>query len=161
MNQIAGEVTGVEAHGSVAIMDVAAGHVQLTATLLGNPQQLAAWTIGQPVVLLFKETEVALAKNLSGDISLRNRLPGYIVSIEMGQVLTRVHLLLAAADGSCPVQTEGVAKADNALVQVSSVITTRSAKKLLLTVGDKVEALVKSNEMSVLPRPDVAGMIAI
>lgn len=161
MNQLAGYVTGVEAHGSVAIMDVAAGHLQLTATLLGNPQQLAAWTIDQPVVLLFKETEVALAKNLSGDISLRNRLPGYIVSIEMGQVLTRVLLLLAAADGTCPVQIEDAGEADNTFAKVSSVITTRSAKKLLLAVGDKVEALVKSNEMSVLSRTDDAGMIAI
>ena len=161
MNQIPGRVAAIEAYGSVAIMDVAAGHLQLTATLLGNPQQLAGWVIGQAVVLLFKETEVALAKNLSGEISLRNRLPGYVEVIEMGKVLTRVKLLLAMADGTCPCLQEGVNPADAESVYVSSVITTRSAKKLQLKVGDLVEALVKSNEMSVLSRAQASkGLLA-
>ncbi|MEB0284884.1 hypothetical protein, partial [Sphingomonas sp. 10B4] len=68
--------------------------LQLTATLLGSAQQLATWQAAQPVQMLFKETEVALAKNLQGQISLRNRLPGRIVEIEWGQLLTRVLVLL-------------------------------------------------------------------
>lgn len=140
MNQLSGRITGIDAHGSVAIVDVAAGDLQLTATLLGSPEQLSGWQPGQTVRLLFKETEVALAKNLSGQISLRNRLPGRITDIAWGQLLTRVQLQL-----------------DGAAAAVSSVITTRSARKLELALGDQVEGLVKSNEMSLLAQDAAEG----
>jgi molybdate transport system regulatory protein len=85
-----------------------------------------------PVTLLFKETEVALAKNLSGLISMRNRIPGRVKTIERGQLLTKVTL---DADGHT----------------VESIITTRASHALALAIGDAVEGLVKSNEMTVVP----------
>lgn len=131
MNTLTGYIAAIEAHGSIAIVDVAVASHSFTATLLGNAEQLAAWKIGQAVRLLFKETEVALAKNLSGQISMRNRLPGIVTFLEVGQVLTRVVL-------------------DMQGIQISSVITSRSARSLQIALGDVVEGLVKSNEMSLL-----------
>ncbi|MDO8653241.1 MAG: TOBE domain-containing protein [Undibacterium sp.] len=131
MNSLSGHIVSIEAHGSVAIVDVAVATHRFTATLLGSAEQLASWKIGQSVRLLFKETEVALAKNLSGQISLRNRFPGSVTKIEIGQVLTRV-----------------IINMNN--VEISSVITSRSARGLQLALGDQVEGLVKSNEMSLL-----------
>lgn len=131
MNMLSGHIAAIEAHGSVAIVDVAVATHRFTATLLGNAEQLARWEIGQAVRLLFKETEVALAKNLTGLISMRNRLPGTVTALEIGQVLTRVVL-------------------DMQGIRISSVITSRSARSLQITVGDAVEGLVKSNEMSLL-----------
>lgn len=133
MNTLSGHIAAIEAHGSVAIVDVAVASHSFTATLLGSAAQLACWEIGQPVQLLFKETEVALAKNLSGQISMRNRLPGIVSAIETGQLLTRV---LLDMDG----------------IVISSVITSRSARGLQLAVGDRVEGLVKSNEMSLMAK---------
>lgn len=131
MNKLAGVIAAIEVHGSVAIVDVAVANHRFTSTLLGSAEQLACWEIGQAVQLLFKETEVALAKNLSGQISMRNRLPGTVTAIESGQVLSRV---LFDMDG----------------IAINSVITTRSARGLQLAVGDLVEGLVKSNEMSLM-----------
>ena len=131
MNSLSGHIISIEAHGSVAIVDVAVATHRFTATLLGSAEQLASWKIGQSVRLLFKETEVALAKNLSGQISLRNRFPGSVTKIEIGQVLTRVIINM----NNC---------------EISSVITSRSARGLQLALGDQVEGLVKSNEMSLL-----------
>ena len=131
MNILSGHIAAIEAHGSVAIVDVSVAAHRFTATLLGSPEHLASWKIGQSVQLLFKESEVALAKNLSGQISLRNRLPGTIVAIEVGQVLTRAII-------------------DMNGLMISSVITSRSARGLQLAIGDQVEGLVKSNEMSLL-----------
>ena len=131
MNSLSGHIISIEAHGSVAIVDVAVATHRFTATLLGSAEQLASWKNGQSVRLLFKETEVALAKNLSGQISLRNRFPGSVTKIEIGQVLTRV-----------------VINMNN--FEISSVITSRSARGLQLALGDQVEGLVKSNEMSLL-----------
>jgi molybdate transport system regulatory protein len=131
MNILSGHIAAIEAHGSVAIVDVTVAEHRFTATLLGSPEHLANWKTGQSVQLLFKESEVALAKNLSGQISLRNRMPGTIVAVEVGQVLTRA---IIDMDG----------------LMISSVITSRSARGLQLAIGDQVEGLVKSNEMSLL-----------
>jgi molybdate transport system regulatory protein len=131
MNTLTGVIAAIEAHGSIAIVDVAVASHRFTATLLGSAEHLEAWEIGQAVRLLFKETEVALAKNLSGQISMRNRLPGIVTKLEIGQVLTRVVL-------------------DMQGIQISSVITSRSARSLHIAIGDAVEGLVKSNEMSLL-----------
>jgi len=139
MNRLQGVISAVEAHGSVALVDVSAGHLSLSATLLGNPLQLATWASGQGVCVMFKETEVAIAKQLSGDISLRNRIPGRILHIDGGQILTRI---LMAVDGL-------VNESSQDAVTLSAVITTRSAQRLQLAVGDLVEALIKSNEMTI------------
>jgi molybdate transport system regulatory protein len=131
MNRLPGQIAGVEAVGSIALVEVAVRARRYTATLIGAGSELASWPEGMPVTLLFKETEVALAKNLSGLISMRNRIPARIAAIERGQLLTRVTL---DADGHT----------------IESIITTRSSHSLALAVGDMVEGLVKSNEMNVV-----------
>lgn len=144
MNQINGHITAIDHEGSIALLDVALGDLRLSATIWGEAQALSLWKIGQPVRVQFNEMEVAVAKNLSGQISLRNRLPGVIKSLEWGRILTRVCFL---------VQTAGVE------IVLDAVITTRSARHLQLSVGDQIEGLVKSNEMHVVATAmlDVGG----
>jgi molybdate transport system regulatory protein len=132
MNRLPACIALVQTHGSVALVEADLGGHKLIATLIGAGEEAAAWTDGMPVTLLFKETEVSLAKNLSGLISLRNRLPCTVTAIERGTLLTRVTL-----------DVEGHA--------VESIITTRSSHVLSLAIGDAVEALIKANEMSVMP----------
>jgi molybdate transport system regulatory protein len=132
MNKLPGKIAQVETHGSVALVDVAVGERRFTATLVGASDEVATWPAGMAVMLLFKETEVALAKNLSGLISMRNRLPGAVTAIERGRLLTKVTL---DVDGHI----------------IESIVTTRSTHALALGVGDAVEGLVKANEMTVMP----------
>ncbi|SNS41491.1 molybdate transport system regulatory protein [Noviherbaspirillum humi] len=132
MNRLPGEIVKVDAAGSVALVEVAVGRHHFTATLVGSGEEAAAWPPGMGVTLLFKGSEMSLAKNLSGMISLRNRLPGTIRSIERGSLLARVML-----------DFEGHA--------LESIITARSCDAMQLAVGDQVEGLVKANEMSLLP----------
>jgi molybdate transport system regulatory protein len=131
MNKISGRITTIEVCGSIALVDVEIGARTYTATVLGDSQAVACWQVGAAVALLFKETEVAIAKNLSGSISLRNRFKGEVTALELGQVLSKVQFNV---DG----QT------------ISSIITTRSAKQLQLALGDEIEGLVKANEMTVV-----------
>lgn len=135
MNQINGHILAIDHEGSIALLDIELGDLRLSATILGEAQTLCLWKIGQPVQLQFNEMEVAIAKNLSGQISLRNRLPGTIMALEWGRILTRVSFQVPAAG------TE---------MLFDAVITTRSARHLQLAVGDQIEGLVKSNEMHVL-----------
>lgn len=132
MNELNGAILTIQRHGSVAVVDVEVAGNSLTAMLLGSAAVLQEWQVAQQVRLLFNETEVALAKSRQGDISMRNRLPGQIVAIETGELLTRVVFALN----------------NNASLHISSVVTTRSAQAMQLTVGDQIEGLVKSTEMN-------------
>lgn len=132
MNRLPGHISAIDIAGSVALVEVAVGERRYAATLVGAVQEIAAWHIGMPVVLLFKETEVSLAKNLSGLISMRNRIPAVVTSVERGDLLTMVRLEVGE-------------------YEIGAVITTGSANLLQLAPGDRVEGLVKANEMSVMP----------
>ena len=131
MNRLPGIVCEVDAFGSIALVGVQVGAQRCTATLVGVVGDLGDWPAGLPVTLLFKETEVALGKNLSGLISMRNRLPAIVTAIERGRLLTSVTL---DADGHV----------------LGAIITSGSAERLGLGVGDQVEALIKANEMNLL-----------
>jgi len=132
MNRLPGHISTVDIQGSIALIDAAVGKQQLTAMLIESSHDTAQWQAGMPVTLLFKETEVALARHLSGMISMRNRIPCTVTGMECGKLLTRVQLNF---DGHA----------------IESVITTRSATALGIAIGIEVEALVKANEMAVVP----------
>jgi molybdate transport system regulatory protein len=131
VNNLPGVLSEIESAGSIALLDVMVGEQKFSATLLGSTADFADWQIGMLVQLSFNEMEVAIAKNLQGQISLRNRLPGVVQQIETGKILTRVLFLMQQ-------------------FTISAVITTRSARAMHLTVGDQIEGLVKSNEMNVI-----------
>jgi len=131
MNRLPGTITAIECNGHLSLVDVAAGKETFTALLLETPDRAAHLRVGNRVAVLFKETEVSLAKNLFGELSLRNRVRGKVRQIRRGDILCEVVL-------DCGGQT------------LTSIITTRAAKRLALEEGDEVEALVKANEVSLV-----------
>jgi molybdopterin-binding protein len=131
MNQLKGTITAIESNRHMSLVDVAVGGDVFSATLLETPETADYLKVGNQVTLLFKETEVALAKNLSGTISLRNRFAVTVRNIERGDILSAVGL-------------------DYAGKALTSVITTRAVDRLQLAAGDTVEALVKANEIALM-----------
>lgn len=73
MNRLNGQIAAIDSNSHMSLVDVAVGDDVFTATLLETPETADYLKVGNKVTLLFKETEVALAKDLSGLISLRNR----------------------------------------------------------------------------------------
>lgn len=128
MNRIIGEISAIDCNGQMSLVDVRVGGDTFTAIVLETPDSADFLTLGTNVTLMFKETEVSLAKNLSGLISLRNRFPATVRSIEQGSIMSAIEL-------------------DYCGHRLTSVITTRAVGRLQLVVGDEVEALVKANEM--------------
>ena len=86
--------------------------------------------IGTEVLLSIKPTFVALAKNLSGELSYSNMLDATIETIEMGEILCSVTLVC-----------NGYA--------LESIITKESAVAMKLHKNDKVTALIKATEISI------------
>ncbi len=135
MNQLRGRIVAIESNDHLSLVDVEIGGDTFSAMLLETPQSAPYLLIGNEVQVLFKETEVSLAKNLSGQISLRNRVHGTVRAIRSGAILSEVVL-------------------DYRGQALTSIITTRSVKRLNICEGDQVEALIKANEVSLL---EVAG----
>jgi len=135
MNQLRGCITAIESNGFVSLVDVAVGADRFAAILLESPASAPYLAIGRDVRVLFKETEVSLAKNLSGQLSLRNRLNGKVRHIRRGAILSEVEL-------------------DYQGESVTSIITTRAVDRLDLLEGDEVEALIKANEVSLMGADD-------
>ena len=129
MNRWSGTIVAIESNDHLSLVDVLAGEDTFTALLLETPQSAPHLKVGNTVAILFKETEVALAKNLAGQISLRNRVPCTVSQIRRGDILCEI---LLERNGQ----------------MLTSIITTRAALRLNIQIGDKVEVLVKANEVS-------------
>jgi molybdate transport system regulatory protein len=135
LNKLKGQIAAIDSNSHMSLVDVAVGQDIFTATLLETPETAAYLQIGNLVTLLFKETEIALAKNLSGMISLRNRIYVSVKSIERGDILSAVTL---DYDGK----------------RLVSVITSRAIDRLEIKTGDQLEALVKANEIALMAGHD-------
>lgn len=135
MNRLPGIIVAVASEGDISLVDVAVGENTLTAMLVETAESAPYLEAGNAVSVLFKETEVSLGKDLSGRLSLRNRLQGEIADIRKGKLLAEVTL-------------------DCGGHRLVSVITRRAAERLELAVGDRVDALIKANEVMLGERAD-------
>lgn len=131
MNKLNGVVTLVEHNATMSLVDIRVEDVHFSAILLETPTTAAYLREGALVTLLFKETEVSLAKNLQGDISLRNRFTAQVSHVDEGEILSAVTLNFMNKT-------------------VVSVITSRAVKRLQIAVGDTLEALIKANEVALM-----------
>lgn len=86
--------------------------------------------VGTKVLLTVKASNVAIAKELQGQISLANSIKSDIIKLDMGKLLTSIKL--QHNDSS-----------------ITSIITTKSAKRLNLKEKDYVNAIFKSSDLSI------------
>lgn len=131
MNQIKGVITAIESSDSISLVDIEANGKTFSSLIIDTPANAAYLLPGKEVYVLFKESEVSIAKARTGFISMNNVLQVIVTKIARGGVLTRLEL-------------------DFNGIPVVSLITTRSANRLGLSEGDAVEALVKSNEITLM-----------
>jgi molybdate transport system regulatory protein len=131
LNKLIGKIVAIEHNQHMSLVDVAVGETMFAATLLETPDQVGYLQVGRDVMLLFKETEVSLAKNLQGELSLRNRFSVTVNHIERGDIMSAIDL-------------------DFMGQVLTSVITTRGVNRLQLAVGEQIEALVKANEIALM-----------
>lgn len=135
MNKLRGCIKGIESNDHVSLVDVEVNGDSFTATLLETPEDSPYLQVGNQVNVLFKETEVSLAKGLTGLISLRNRIKATVTMVRSGVILSEVVL-------------------DYRGHRMSSIITTRSIARLDIKAGDEVEAMVKANEVTLMEVDD-------
>ena len=86
--------------------------------------------IGKKVELSVKPSNISIAKNLIGEISLSNQIVATIQSLENGQLLTSVIL-----------------KINDTILE--SIITVDSSKRMNLQIGESVTILIKASNLSI------------
>ena len=131
MNRIDVKITDINTSGGVILVDMEANNFPMSALLIDiedNPEWLKR---GNTLKVVFKESEVSIAKNLSGNISLRNKLPCIVKDIERGKLLSVVIL-------------------DFKGKTIHAAITSRSVDSLELKPGNEVLALIKANELALM-----------
>ena len=130
MNKLSGKIDSIRSSGNLSIVKIFInGHI-LKSVLIETPATAPFLKKDETVNVIFKETEVSLAKNLSGKISLQNKLDCCVAYIENGELLSKVIL---DYDGK----------------KLVSIITQAAVEDLELKPGDNVTALIKTNEVIV------------
>lgn len=129
MNQLEAEIVHYRVSGQIIICELMTHGTPATAVILDSPSELNWLQEGQKVNILFKETEVMIAKGDIGMLSLNNRFTGKITGVETGDIYSS--LMIDFGTG------------------IESVITSKSVRRLELKEGDVVTALVKANEISI------------
>lgn len=131
MNKLPGKIKQIQQSGAILLVDVDIDGQGFSALLIESATKPEWLQVGNGITLVFKETEVSLAKNLSGLISMRNRMTCKITKVERGKLLSKITMQFRE-------------------YFITSAITTRAVDSLQLLVGDDVEGLVKSNEISLM-----------
>ena len=131
MNKLIGAITNIQQSGAIVLADIDVDGYSFSSMLIDSDEQRSWLKTGNRVSVVFKETEVSIAKGLSGKISMRNRIRCQVESVKRGKLLSEITLRFG-------------------LYKLTSVITTRSVEFLELKSGEEVEALIKANEVSLM-----------
>jgi molybdate transport system regulatory protein len=135
MNKLTGTIKQIQQSGAILLVDIDVLGQGFSALLIESAIRPQWLEVGNAVDVVFKETEVSLAKDLQGKISMRNRLNCNVTSINRGELLSTVTMQFAQ-------------------FFITSAITTRAVDSLNIAVHDNIIALVKSNEISLMNHTD-------
>ena len=128
MNRINAIITAIESFENITIVNFEAAGQPMRMMALELNKSLV---VGSKVTLGVKASHIALAKELKGRLSISNQLSATIENVTNGKLLSSIKLSFG----------------DHLL---ESIITRISAEEMDLRIGEKVIALIKSSELSIL-----------
>lgn len=131
MNRIDLIIKEVYCSGGIILVDMETEGFPMSALLIDAADNPGWLKKGNAISAVFKETEVSIARGLSGIISLRNKLPCSVINIKRGELMSVISL-----------------KFQHYIID--SAITTRSVGLLNLKENDEVLALIKANEITLM-----------
>ena len=134
MNKLKGKIVDIQSSDNVSIIHVNVEGDVFSSIVLEGKKGPTNYKIKDNVNLLFKETEVGIAKDLSGMISFRNRFKAVITKIDKGPILAKITLNYKNHT-------------------IESIISTQSTNQMKLKDKEEVEWLVKTNEVTLMRNP--------
>lgn len=129
MNHLTGIIKDIKSHlGILCTRIQVAPDVAITSVIVDSPDISEYVQLDADVDIWFKETEVSIAVQDYMGLSIQNKIPCVIDSIIHGEILSQINMTFK--------QTF-----------IRSIITQNACIALNLKEGDRVYALVKSNEI--------------
>jgi len=130
MNKLTGRIVNVASDNHMSILEMDVDGELLKAIVIETPETAPFLRKGNGINIMFKETEVSIAKDFSGVISLQNKMNCTVKEIKKGTLLSRVLL-------------------DFKGNEICSVITSAAVEQLGLSTANKITALIKTNEVMI------------
>jgi len=127
MNQFSATVTKIEHIENLHIVSFAFGkqNIKMVSLELNHSLQ-----VDSQVKLGIKSTNIAIAKNLTGRISILNQLNAKVIQVNNGELLSSIGLRIEE-------------------VFLESLISLKSSLEMELSIGDEVLVLFKGSEISI------------
>ncbi len=132
MNKLVGHIKAIKHDDHMSIVEMEISGYTFKTIIIETPSTASFLYNRAPVNIMFKETEVSIAKDFNGRISLQNKIACVVKKIIKGTLLSKI---LLNFDGN----------------EIISIITTAAAEQLELIEGDNVTALIKTNEIIIAP----------
>ena len=128
MNRIDAVVTAIESFENITIVSFEAAGQPMRMMALELDKSLI---VGSKVTLGAKASNIALAREFNGLLSISNQLKVTIESINNGKLLSSIKFSFAGS-------------------LTESIITRESVSRMNLQAGTNIIALIKSSELSIL-----------
>ncbi len=128
MNSLKGKIEAVNVSGDLSIVTVKVRNTNFSAILIDTPDSDNYLVKGNPINVIFKETEVIIGIGSVDGISLRNKIFGEVVSIASDNLLSKLVI-------------------NTDVGEITSIITSKSVERLKIKVGTKLTAMIKTNEL--------------
>ena len=132
MNKLSGKIVSINNNEHISIVEVDVEGDIFRSIIIETPASVPFLKVGAQIKIMFKETEVIIAKNFSGLISIQNKVRCKINGIQKGKFLSKIELNFKDRN-------------------IYSVITSDSVERLDLKLNEKVYALIKTNEIMIAP----------
>ena len=129
MNRLKGHIREIEVAGNLSrvTVELPTG-ISVNAIVIETPETVSYLELNRTIHVLFKETEVILAKDPMVSLSLENRISGKITALNIGSLF-------------CEVSVKTPAGAIQALISKATL------DSWSLKTGTAVTAMVKMNEI--------------
>lgn len=128
MNNLKGNIESITTSGHLSLVKVNVRGTTLSAIVIDTPESASYLKEGNSLNVVFKETEVIVAKGTEYQISLQNKISGKINHIESGELLSKVVVSTNVGD-------------------ITSIITTNAVRQLQLNISDEITVMIKTNEI--------------
>lgn len=128
MNVLKGNIISMKTSGRLTIVTLDLNHVQMQSIIIENKDTVSYLKEGNPVKVMFKETEVVIGKGNELPVSMENQIPGSITEILKGALLCSINL-------------------DTEAGKIKATLTAESVSKLHLKKGESVTAMIKTTEI--------------
>lgn len=130
MNILKGAIVTIKVSGNLSLITVNANGIFFKTIVIETPITASWLTIGNEINVIFKETEVVIGKGLEHFVSLQNKVPGKIIDMQQGELMSKITV-------------------DTAVGNIVAIISLDAVMQLDLQIGETVSAMIKTNEIMI------------